>query len=270
MTKQLVFLKLGGSLITDKARAHSANIRVIRQIACELMDLRTAFPELRILLGHGSGSFGHVPAAKYGTRDGVRSRENWQGFVEVWQEARALNVILMQELISAGLPAITFSPVSQVIASGKQIIQWDMALIAAALDNGLLPVIHGDVLFDRVLGGTILSTEEMFVYLASHLHPDQIWIAGIEDGIWADYPDRHHLIDRVTPGSLPEFNKFLTGSEHQDVTGGMRSKIHEMCSLVATGSCQKITIFSGMESGNLGKILSGEKIGTVITSDGKD
>jgi isopentenyl phosphate kinase len=270
MTQQLVFLKLGGSLITDKANAHTANLEVIRQLARELVEVRSSFPGLHILLGHGSGSFGHVPAARYGTRDGVHNPEDWQGFVEVWQEARALNCILTQELIATGLPAITFSPCSQVIVSAKQIIQWDVALLTNALHHGLLPIVHGDTVFDLTIAGTILSTEELFTHLATQLHPDQILIAGIEKGIWADYPNRKKLIDRVTPATLPETNIMLGGSEHQDVTGGMYSKVSEMCALVAQGACKKITIFSGKVPGNIHRILAGEKIGTVITTDGKD
>ena len=47
-------------------------------------------PDLQILLGHGSGSFGHVPASKYNTIQGVHTPEEWQGFSEVWQAAHAL------------------------------------------------------------------------------------------------------------------------------------------------------------------------------------
>jgi len=83
----LQFLKLGGSLITEKDRPHTARLQVIRRLASEIARARRDDPALRLVLGHGSGSFGHVPAQKYGTRGGVRTPEEWGGFVQVWREA---------------------------------------------------------------------------------------------------------------------------------------------------------------------------------------
>ena len=86
----ITFLKLGGSLITDKSSAHTARIDVIRRIGLEILD---AWSENKgpLLIGHGSGSFGHIPAKKYGTRDGVSTKSEWAGFAEVHAEATILN-----------------------------------------------------------------------------------------------------------------------------------------------------------------------------------
>ena len=74
--------------------------------------------------------------------------------------------------------------------------------IRAALSNGLLPVIHGDVAFDEIRGGTILSTEDLFAHLAHQLHPQRILLAGLEAGVWADFPAHKHLLAEITPGSF--------------------------------------------------------------------
>lgn len=44
-----------------------------------------------IVVGHGSGSFGHIPAAEHGTRDGVSGLAQWRGFCEVSDAASRLN-----------------------------------------------------------------------------------------------------------------------------------------------------------------------------------
>lgn len=41
----------------------------------------------------------------------------------------------------------------------------------AALDAGIVPVVHGDVAFDEELGGTIASTEDIFAFLAKEMAP---------------------------------------------------------------------------------------------------
>jgi isopentenyl phosphate kinase len=193
-TSNLQFLKLGGSLITDKTRSHTARMDVITRLAEEIARAYKKNPKLRLVLGHGSGSFGHMPAKKFGTRLGVSTGAEWRGFVEVWREAAALNHIVLEALDSAGLPAVAFPPSASVIASNGEVTVWDLEPIQAALKSNLLPVVYGDVVFDRVLGGTILSTEDLFGYLAPQLDPGCILLAGLEPGVWADYPICTRLI----------------------------------------------------------------------------
>ena len=106
----LFFLKLGGSLITEKDKPYSARETILQQIAEEITNAIISFPDLKLLIGHGSGSFGHVSAKKYKTRDGVNTTEEWKGFVNVWNDARALNQIVIRTLSAAGLPVMAFPP----------------------------------------------------------------------------------------------------------------------------------------------------------------
>ena len=98
---QLFFLKLGGSLITEKTNVHTARLATIQRIAREIADGWKGHPGLRLVLGHGSGSFGHVPAHRYGTRQGVSTPAGWRGFTEVWHEARQLNQIMLESFYAA-------------------------------------------------------------------------------------------------------------------------------------------------------------------------
>jgi len=263
----LVFLKLGGSLITHKDKVHSARLYMLNQ-ACEQIARALADdPSLRLVIGHGSGSFGHVPATRYRTREGVATAEEWCGFVEVWQAARALNIIVMKALHKFGVPALAFPPDAQAIAVDGNKAAWDVTLIRTALKNALVPVVYGDVLFDRKRGGTILSTEELFSSLAAQLSPDRILIAGTETGVWQDYPLRQQVIPCITPANLAEIDETLRASEHTDVTGGMRSKVHSMMELIQNGAVHEVLIFSGIEAGNIYSALTGKQSGTLLTRD---
>ncbi|HNR01290.1 MAG TPA: isopentenyl phosphate kinase [Anaerolineaceae bacterium] len=267
MASQLVFLKLGGSLITDKNTPHHAKMDVIHRLAAEIAGALTAKPDVQLLLGHGSGSFGHVPAKKYKTREGVSSTEQWQGFAEVWHEARALNTMVMDALRANNLPAMAFPPCAQVITESHKIIKWDTSQIFTSLKKGILPLIYGDVVFDNTLGGTILSTEEQFEYLAPILKPDRILLAGIESGVWMDYPARNELLEKITPHNFSKADPNLAASESPDVTGGMRSKVHSMMTLIQNRYCREVVIFSGAAPGNLYQVLTGNNLGTKIAQD---
>ena len=68
---ETIFLKLGGSLITDKTKVERVRHDVLTRLVEEVAQARRDHPALRLVLGQGSGSFGHVAAARHGTRQGV-------------------------------------------------------------------------------------------------------------------------------------------------------------------------------------------------------
>jgi isopentenyl phosphate kinase len=260
--RNIIFLKLGGSLITDKDRPHTVRSDVLDRITAEIATALRANPELRLLIGHGSGSFGHIPAKKFKTREGVGSPQEWLGFTEVWREAITLNQLVMNALHKAKIPAIAFSPCAQVLAVDGRISDWDTVQIRSALIHGLVPVVYGDVVFDSLRGGTIISTEEQFEFLSSQFEPERILLAGIEPGVWSDFPQRTTFLPKITPASLLNIHESLADSASPDVTGGMRSKVQTMMKLIENGSCREILIFSGREPGLITQAVSGEVVGT--------
>lgn len=261
---QLVFLKLGGSLITDKLRPYTPRLEVIQRLAEEIAQALRENPHLRLLVGHGAGSFGHVPAKKYGTRSGVHNQQEWLGFAEVWKEAATLNRYVTDAFINAGLPVISFSPCASVTANDGQVESWDLYPIRSAIEAGLLPLVFGDVIFDRQRGGTILSTEDLFDYLARHFHPQRILLAGIEKGVWRDYPQCTTLLTNITPATFQSTTLHLGGSNATDVTGGMASKVRQSLALVEAIVGLEVLIFSGEEPGAIRSALQGENLGTLI------
>ena len=265
--KDLIFLKLGGSLITDKAQARTPRRNVINRLAREVVEALNQNPHLRLVIGHGSGSFGHLTADKYGTRRGVHTPEQWSGFAEVWYDAHLLNQIVLQSFVTAGLPVLGFPPSASVLAENGAVIRWDVGPLETALDKNLMPIVNGDTVFDTQLGGTILSTEEVFSYLAPRLKPEKVLIAGIEPGVWTDYPECTKLAPVITPANIQSAGSGLHGSSAVDVTGGMAQKVASMLALCQAVPGLEALIFSGKEPGNILKALLGARPGTVIRAE---
>lgn len=259
-----VFLKLGGSLITNKDRPHTARRRLIRRLAVEIRHALDDNPTLSLVLGHGSGSFGHVPAARYGTRRGVRTPEEWRGFVEVWQEARALNQIVIEECLAAGLPVVAFPPSATIDSVNSVGNNLALPLIESALEARLIPIVYGDVVFDRKLGGTIFSTEEVFILLAKKLEPYQILLAGFENGVYGDFHNRRDLIKTITPENYLSTRSSAGKSASIDVTGGMQKKLEIMVRLISDHPDLSAQIFSGRYPGSVYQALMGAHPGTMI------
>jgi isopentenyl phosphate kinase len=261
---ELVFLKLGGSLITDKTRPFTPRLQLLDDLAVQIASVLSQRQDLKLILGHGSGSFGHTPAVQHGTRAGVRTPAEWRGFCEVWWQASALNRHVMEALRKTGLPALALSPLAGVTVRDGQISSWDLNALTSALSAGVLPVIHGDVVFDELRGGTILSTEDLFAHLAHSLHPARILLAGLEPAVWADFPARRRRIEKITRESFQEISRNIGSAQGADVTGGMRAKVLEMFNLVQEVPALSVQIFSGEQPGNLQRALLGEQLGTLI------
>jgi isopentenyl phosphate kinase len=266
MKSELIFLKLGGSLITDKDRPHTARRRLIRRLTLEIKEALVEHPEISIILGHGSGSFAHMPAARHGTRRGIESREQWQGFIEVWKEARDLNQIVIEECLNAGLPVIAFPPSATHISTGRQGRNTSLPIIQVALNADLIPVVYGDVIFDEQLGGTIFSTEEVFTILVEDLEPSRILLAGYEEGVFQDFPRRRNVIGAITPESYKIEPGSAGASASIDVTGGMYNKVNLMVQLVSLHPELSVQVFSGRRPGILKMAISGGRPGTRICS----
>ncbi len=267
MSPRLVFLKLGGSLITVKEQPHTPRLEVMKRVALEIAQALEQDPSLRLVLGHGSGSFGHAPANLYHTRQGVRTNQEWKGFYEVARQAAELNKLVVEALEASSVPITVFPPFANVIARDGKVAIWEVDPLRTALGQGLVPLIYGDVAYDQVRGGTILSTEDLFSYLAPQLHPESLLFAGRDEGVFADYPTSLNLLKEITPSSFSSVEGGLKGSSAPDVTGGMLDKVRQLIHMVGENPAMQGLIFSGEMPGNVQRALHGEQLGTIVHVD---
>jgi isopentenyl phosphate kinase len=151
--------------------------------------------------------------------------------------------------------------------------------VRRALDQGLVPLVYGDVALDSVRGGTIISTEEIFAWLAKHLRPRRIILAGVVPGVYLSprtsaeqtiLRDSSDILNVITPNSAKSLFAVLGGSHGTDVTGGMQAKVLVMCNLVEALSTVSVRVVSGEQPGLLTELLLNPdmKTGTLIQADG--
>lgn len=241
---ELVFLKLGGSLITDKDRPYTPRLEHIRRLASEVEKALAEQPDLRLLLGHGSGSFGHQAAAWFATQLGVSSPPQWRAFAEVIAAAARLNRLVTDALLDAGVAVVSLQPSASARCRDGLLVHLETEPIRLALAQGLIPMVYGDGVSDEVKGGTIVSTEALFVFLAKRLCPQRILLAGEAPGVL----DRAgQVIQRISPADFPAIRPLLGGSRSVDVTGGMADKVARMVELVAGMPGLVVHILSGLE-----------------------
>jgi isopentenyl phosphate kinase len=266
----LVFVKLGGSLLTDKTRPQALRPDALARLATELAEALAVRSDLQVLLGHGSGSFGHVTARQYGTRNGVQTGEQWRGYAEVSHVASELNRLVVDALWAAGVPALRLQPSASALCHDGELTYLAERPLVVGLEQGLVPVVHGDVSLDEVRGGTIISTEEIFAYLAPRLKPARILLVGEVEGVLTADPAsgiRGELVELITPQSAPALLQALGGSRGIDVTGGMAAKVLEMLALMqGNAQLRSVHIISGLVPGLVRDVLvnPGYRAGTRI------
>jgi isopentenyl phosphate kinase len=257
-------------VITDKTKPFTARLDVIERVAEEIKNsLADRGDDLRLIIGHGSGSFGHEAAAKYQTHQGAVGPDSWLGFAEVAAAAADLNNIVMKALRAAGVPAIKFQPSASTRTRGEQLMYFETFPIKEVLQHGLVPVVYGDVSVDANQGMSIVSTETLFDNLARELSPDRIILAGQVDGVYEADPLTNPAaepIDSIDSSNWEEVEAMLTGSHGVDVTGGMFSKVRDMYRLTLAMPPMQAMIMSAEEPGYVEMVLKGQMVdfGTLI------
>ncbi len=265
MEQKLIFLKLGGSAITDKTRQATARADVIRDVARQVAQARRADPTLQILIGHGSGSFGHFAAKKFG----FGARDNWRAYAETGAAAARLNRLVTDLFLAADVPVVALQPSASARCRDGALIDLAVAPIQAALASHLVPLVFGDVAFDETRGMAIASTEMLFAHLAPILTPTRIILAGIVDGVFTADPLQNpnaELIREITPANFARIEAQLRGSHGVDVTGGMIGKVRTMLALVERQPRVQAQIVSAVRANGIAHILAGEEpaVGTCV------
>jgi len=261
--KELILIKLGGSLITDKNKPFTARGKVILRLGREIKETKKKFPG-KIIIGHGSGSFGHTVAAKYKTQDGIVNEKSIEGLSLVADVAIQINRIVIKNFLKVGLPAFSLAPASFLIAKNQRLEESFLKPLRHLLKIGLIPVIYGDVILDKKKGCCIFSAEKTLDIIADNLRKEfnilRIIHCGDTNGV---YDQTGETIPVITQDSFKKLRKIIGGSTATDVTGGMLHKVKESLKIARFGI--ESLIISGKTPGNLEKAILGEKVkGTLI------
>jgi len=266
---ETVFVKFGGSLITDKTREAVPRLDVIARLAQEVRDALDAKPDMRLILGHGSGSFGHFAARRYAVHAGLAGQRDWMGLAQTSAAAARLNRLVADACLQAGVPAISFQPSASARRAGGRLARMAVEPILEALAHGLVPLVYGDVAFDADQGTAIISTEDIFLYLSDKIVPSRVLMLGVVDGIYDADPLGHpdsRRIAVITPETVHQIRAGLGGSHGIDVTGGMLGKVSTLLPLIQKHSGVVVHFFSGEIPGRLRDALAGDgkPFGTVL------
>jgi isopentenyl phosphate kinase len=246
-----VVLKLGGSVITDKDHPETVDTERLAEAAATIRNADVS----NLVIVHGGGSFGH-PAAECaavaidtGTRDTEAIRE-------IHAAMGRLNGAVLDALAAEGIPAVPVLPFSAGFRNRHGEIVLPTAHLETMLEEGFVPVLHGDVIVTEKSGATIASGDELVVRVAEGIDADTVGLCTTVPGVLGESGD-----------VIPEIHDFeavsevLGGSSATDVTGGMAGKVRSLLELETPA---QIFDLAGLED-----FLAGASPGTRIGSQGE-
>ncbi len=242
-------LKIGGSILSDKTREATALPGAIQRVAEEI-----AANASDLVLVHGAGSFGHVPAKRFG----LPERFNPQALRETHRSVVQLNDLVVEALSRAGALPMPVHPFSCTILKEGRIESLTVEPIAEMVKRGLLPVLHGDVAMDSVRGAGIVSGDQLVPYLGRALGAEVVAVGTNVDGVLVSGKP----LQAITREDLPSIIRDVGGSTGVDVTGGMLGKLQELLNLADEGVSS--VIFNASKAGNIARALKGESLGTMV------
>jgi len=254
----LTIIKIGGSVITNKKSGKPRiNSRNLQTIARQLEDFRGPY-----ILIHGAGSYGHPLVKKTGIDKGVANPVQLVAMAQTQRLQNLLDSIVCDALIKRGIPAFPCQASAQAIMESGRLVKMDTDAIEGMVKMGLVPVCYGVPAFDKNLGCTILSGDQIAPYLAKKLGAKRIIEAGDVEGIFTVNPKKDKqavLISDINAANYKDIEKHLNGSLAPDVTGGMKQKYLELLAAAETGIVAQIVHFKSLKDA-----LAGKHIGSVI------
>jgi isopentenyl phosphate kinase len=220
-------------------------LRVAEEIAKAPLDL---------ILVHGAGSFGHVPAKEYG----LPQRFSPEGLMITHRSVARLNELVVDALSRAGAKSLPVHPLSCTLLQDGRIECLAVEPLVEMVKDGLIPVLHGDVAMDSSRKAGIVSGDQLVSYLAGALRAEVVAVGTNVDGvIFQGRP-----VEMITRDNLLHIEEAIGGSTGVDVTGGMKGKLLELLHLADKGT--NSIIFNAGKKGNITRALRGESIGTAV------
>lgn len=254
--QEVVVIKWGGSLITNKAASLTPKPRVMAMLARAVRDYllnSVGMIQRRVVIVHGAGSFGHLrarawrlasgrlPHARYAFPEDDPSRIKASSQDDavrlVRQEMLQLNKFVCEALVRVGIRPVVHPPHYWARNTGPTFSGELIGRFLADEDPLAVDVTFGDVVntdgtVTRDFG--ILSGDDLVVRLAKELPNVRrviFAIGGGVDGLLSKPPSQggnnsDHLLQELTPEAMNDHDGFegALWSDEIDVTGGIGLK----------------------------------------------
>jgi isopentenyl phosphate kinase len=224
----IIILKLGGSLLTEKNKPLSIRKKIIKNTIQQIIDANE-----KVILIHGGGSFGHPIAKEYKILQGIDPTISDQilGLTQTHNAMVDLNSYLVNQFLERNYSVLSIQPSSIYMKVPNNIKDNSIEVIETALDLNILPILYGDIILDKQGSFSIISGDQIIFELCKNLQKYRVSkvIFAIEtDGIFINSQSPTGLkVELAKEIHYPELDNLDLADLGQkiDVTGGIKGKI---------------------------------------------
>ncbi len=249
----MILIKLGGSVITDKSQYRTFSRETVSRLCREIADSGRD-----CIVVHGAGSYGHIMAKRFSLQDGYSGKEQIPAVAKVQQDVRELSSMVIGELISAGIPAVSVPPGSCFVMDGGKLVADNDEAIRALKEMGIMPVMFGDVVMDRKKGFGICSGDQLMEVLARIFDPEMSIFVSDIDGLYLSDPKKDPGAEFVPEVTREILERISSEQSSDDVTGGVAGKMGSMLSMCAEK--RACILLNGTVPGRLESALRGKNV----------
>jgi isopentenyl phosphate kinase len=248
----MFIIKIGGSVITNKAKQDSFKKDVLDNLAKQIKNSKK-----EIILVHGAGSFGHILAKKYNLNQGYKNNDQIQGFSLTHAKVQKLNSFVLDSLHENGIPAVSLPPHNILKLKNHKFSSFNHSIFNDYLKLGITPVTFGDVVLDEKLGFSICSGDLLMQILSDCFKPEKAIFIIDEDGLYTSNPKINKNAEFINSITIEKLKKLaVSADKHDDVTGGMGGKIDTIKNISKLGI--DTVLLNGNKPDRLFKVLIGE------------
>jgi isopentenyl phosphate kinase len=238
----MLLIKLGGSIITNKAKPLSPRRKTIDNIVRSLKKTNED-----IIIVHGGGSYGHYWSVKYDMHTKPK-KYDVRGVSIVKNSMIELNKIILDSFLKNKLNPYCLPPTDFMIGDKQNTKK--IKEIKKIANSGMIPITYGDALWYGNKKSYILSGDKIMSILAKILRPRlSIFVLNV-DGLYEDLK---------TKKLFSEFKneKISVKKISMDVTGGMSRKVQEASKISKMGL--KVFFVNGNKPDRIVNAIKGKK-----------
>lgn len=255
----VILLKLGGGLLTDKNEPFSKRLGVIKSAVEQIINAN-----VKIILIHGGGSYGHPLAKKYNVSTGIDKAIPNQllGVAQTHHSMINFNSYLVDQFLESQFPVLSIQSSAIFINKANEVFLESIDVIETALNLNIIPILYGDIILDNSGSFSILSGDEIILKLCESLenyNVSKVVFAMESDGLY------------ISDGLKGNKNKLLTDCDYRDlddliladlgqkidITGGIMSKLIQIKKIIKLKI--PVQLINGLTEGNIYKSLKNQK-----------
>ncbi len=264
MNRQLLIIKIGGSIITKKSENEAVfEKETVKKIFKQIKQAKEK-NDFDLILIHGAGSFAHPLAKKYMLSKGYINKESTKGYTLTKEALAKLSNLILSELESENIKSEIIDSTNLITTNNGNIIDFNIQPVKESLKKGLTPILYGNLVPDKIQTFSIVSGDKQATYLAKNLHAKKLIFISDVDGVYEANPKinpRARHIPQITEDNFEEIILSMNQHNENDVTGEMKGKlesIHEDLKNI------EVQIINGNKISSKTSFINNYKLGTKI------